>query len=86
MTATTETTAAPSPREDLYRHVNAAWLDTHEIPADQGAYGAFLELRDAAELAVRHLCEDAVREVGAGFDPAQARVDARRARRRRHRR
>ena len=75
MTATAEP-RVPAPREDLYRHVNAAWLDTHEIPADQGAYGAFLELRDAAELAVRHLCEDAVREVGAGFDPAQARVDA----------
>ena len=75
MTATAEP-EVPSPREDLYRHVNAGWLDTHEIPADQGAYGAFLELRDAAELAVRHLCEDAVREVGTGFDPAQARVQA----------
>ena len=75
MTATAEP-RVPSPREDLYRHVNAGWLDTHEIPADQGAYGAFLELRDAAELAVRHLCEDAVREVGTGFDPAQARVQA----------
>ena len=73
MTATAEP-RVPSPREDLYRHVNAGWLDTHEIPADQGAYGAFLELRDAAELAVQHLCEDAVREVGAGFDPAQARL------------
>ncbi|MDY6056049.1 M13 family metallopeptidase [Micrococcus sp.] len=62
MSATTEQTPAPSPREDLYRHVNAEWLATHEIPADQGAYGAFLELRDAAELAVRHLAEDAVRE------------------------
>ena len=47
MTATAEP-EVPSPREDLYRHVNAGWLDTHEIPADQGAYGAFLELRDAA--------------------------------------
>lgn len=75
MTATAEP-RVPSPREDLYRHVNASWLETHEIPADQGAYGAFLELRDAAELAVRHLCEDAVREVGSGFDPALARVEA----------
>ena len=70
MTATTET-AAPSPREDLYRHVNGEWLDTHEIPADQGAFGAFLELRDAAELAVRRLAEDAVRETDGGRTPAE---------------
>ena len=70
------TPQTPTPREDLYRHVNGEWLDSHSIPADQGAYGAFLELRDAAELAVRHLCEDALREVGSGMDPAQARIDA----------
>lgn len=70
MTATIET-ATPSPREDLYRHVNAEWLDTHEIPADQGAFGAFLELRDAAELAVRRIAEDAVRETDGGRTPAQ---------------
>lgn len=78
--------AAPSPREDLYRHVNGEWLATHEIPSDQGAYGAFMELREAAELAVRHLCEDAVRaaesESGDGDgaagapDPGQARIGA----------
>lgn len=68
--------AVPSPVEDFYRHINGAWLDSHEIPSDQGAYGAFLELRDNAELAVRHLCEDAVRAVGTGHDAAQARVEA----------
>ncbi len=52
-------TSQPTAREDLYRHVNGAWLESHSIPADQGAYGAFMELRDAAELAVRHLAEDA---------------------------
>ena len=62
---TADPATAPSPREDLYRHVNGEWLATHQIPADQGAFGAFLELREAAELAVRHLCEDAVRETGA---------------------
>ena len=67
MTAPAPTTA-PSPREDLYRHVNGGWLASHEIPADQGAYGAFLELREAAELAVRHLCEDAVHQVREGHD------------------
>lgn len=71
MTATAETADAPSPREDLYRHVNGEWLDTHEIPADQGAFGAFLELRDAAELAVRRIAEDAVRETDGGRAPAE---------------
>ncbi|NUL47678.1 peptidase M13 [Cellulosimicrobium funkei] len=52
-------TSQPTAREDLYRHVNGAWLDAHSIPADQGAYGAFMELRDASELAVKHLAEDA---------------------------
>ncbi|MDO5633900.1 MAG: M13-type metalloendopeptidase [Micrococcus sp.] len=76
MTETAAPYEVPSPREDLFRHVNGAWLQRAEIPADQAAYGAFLELRDAAELAVRHLAEDAVRAVGSGTDPAQARVDA----------
>ncbi|SJN30292.1 putative peptidase [Micrococcus lylae] len=75
MTAPAEN-AVPSPTEDLYRHVNGEWLASHEIPSDQGAYGAFLELRDNAELAVRHLCEDAVRAVGTGHDAARARVEA----------
>lgn len=52
-------TSQPTAREDLYRHVNGAWLESNSIPADQGAYGAFMELRDASELAVRHLAEDA---------------------------
>lgn len=49
----------PSARNDLYRHINGEWLDSHEIPADQGAYGAFMELRDAAEEAVHGLATDA---------------------------
>ncbi|MFC7401480.1 M13 family metallopeptidase [Citricoccus sp. GCM10030269] len=59
-------TSQPTAREDLYRHVNGAWLDSHSIPADQGAYGAFMELRDASELAVRQLAEDAASHFWSG--------------------
>ncbi|MFB9072937.1 M13 family metallopeptidase [Citricoccus parietis] len=64
----TETTPSPQPsaREDLYRHVNGAWLQSNSIPADQGAYGAFMELRDASELAVRHIAEDAAAHFWSG--------------------
>jgi putative endopeptidase len=42
-------------QDDLFRHVNGRWLETAEIPADRSATGAFNELRDASELAVRKI-------------------------------
>ncbi|WGH85465.1 M13 family metallopeptidase [Auritidibacter ignavus] len=59
-----------SARQDLYRHVNGAWLNTHEIPADQGAYGAFMELRDEAEEAVHEILKDAELDTSATRFPA----------------
>ena len=55
----TVTTSQPIARQDLYRHVNGAWMESTTIPADQGAYGAFMELRDASEAAVREIAEEA---------------------------
>ncbi|NCD19232.1 MAG: peptidase M13 [Actinobacteria bacterium] len=46
------------PQDDLFRHVNGAWLATHEIPADRGRDGAFHALVDAAEKDVREIIED----------------------------
>ncbi|MGO1530936.1 MAG: M13 family metallopeptidase [Micrococcaceae bacterium] len=66
----------PSPREDLYRHINGEWLDTNEIPADQGAYGAFMELRDAAEEAVHSLATDAAAALSDGTVEGQPAEDA----------
>ena len=40
-------------QDDLFRHVNGAWLSTAEIPADKPLTGAFMKLRDQAEEAVR---------------------------------
>lgn len=46
-------------QDDLFRHVNGAWLDTTDIPSDRPLEGAFTQLRDAAEVAVRQIIEDA---------------------------
>ena len=40
---------AISAREDLFRHVNGAWLRDAVIPADRPGFGSFVLLRDAAE-------------------------------------
>ena len=42
-------------QDDLYRHVNGAWSARTEIPEDKPMVGAFVELRDAAEAAVRDI-------------------------------
>ncbi|HZA03330.1 MAG TPA: hypothetical protein VE617_02115, partial [Propionibacteriaceae bacterium] len=42
-------------QDDLYRHVNGRWLAEAEIPADKPLAGAFVELRDQAEIAVRDI-------------------------------
>ena len=59
-------------RDSLFRHVNGAWLDSASIPADQGAYGSFQELRDASELAVRRLCESAAAGMAGASGPIRA--------------
>jgi putative endopeptidase len=46
-------------QDDLYRAVNGEWLATAEIPADRARSGAFLDLVDGAEIAVRAIVEQA---------------------------
>lgn len=50
---------ATRPQDDLYRHVNGRWIDTHEIPADRAMDGAFRDLYDKAEAHVREIIQDA---------------------------
>ena len=50
---------ATKPGDDLFRHVNGAWLDSYEIPADRSRDGAFRRLYDEAELHVREIIQDA---------------------------
>ena len=35
-----------SPKEDFYQFANGGWLETTEIPEDEGRWGGFGELRD----------------------------------------
>ncbi|AUZ87212.1 peptidase M13, partial [Arthrobacter agilis] len=84
------------PQDDLFRHANGVWLKDAVIPDDRPLTGSFTALRDASELAVRAIIEDAASRAGTG--PADgidaklgtlyadfmdtARVEARRATRR----
>jgi len=43
------------PQDDLFRHTNGHWLASAEIPADKHAAGAFMDLRDASEQAIRDI-------------------------------
>ena len=45
-------------QDDLYRHVNGRWIAEAAIPADRARSGAFLDLVDGAEAAVRALVEE----------------------------
>jgi putative endopeptidase len=46
------------PQDDLFRHVNDAWLAATEIPADRASHGSFYELRDRSEASVRAIIEE----------------------------
>jgi putative endopeptidase len=47
------------PQDDLYQHVNGAWLKATEIPDDRPLEGTFTALRDGSEMAVRDIIEEA---------------------------
>ena len=59
------------PQDDLYRHVNGAWLDKAETPSDRAADGAFYQLRDESEKNVRTIIEDIAKSGGAAGSNAQ---------------
>ncbi|SNY78935.1 putative endopeptidase [Nocardia amikacinitolerans] len=49
--------AAVRPQDDLYRHVNGAWLREFRLPADKPSYGVFDELTDRTEERLREILE-----------------------------
>jgi len=53
--ATDELDPAIRPQDDLYRHVNGAWIARTEIPADKARWGSFLVLAEQSEKAVRDI-------------------------------
>lgn len=52
--------ASARPQDDFFRHINGAWLDTAEIPADRAAHGAFHALHDRSEEDCHAIVKDAV--------------------------
>ncbi len=51
--------ASVRPQDDLYQHVNGGWLNSTVIPDDRPLEGTFTALRDASELAVKEIIEQA---------------------------
>ncbi|WP_353113059.1 M13-type metalloendopeptidase [Microbacterium sp.] len=51
--AVSEFSSGIRPQDDLYRHVNGAWLDRTEIPDDKARWGSFHQLAEQAEKDVR---------------------------------
>lgn len=66
-----ETDSAVRPQDDLFRHINGVWLDSHEIPADRARDGVFRALFDAAEEHVKEII------LNAGENAAEGDEDAR---------
>jgi putative endopeptidase len=65
-------TPAIRPQDDLFRHVNGAWLDSAEIPEDRSVYGTFHRLRDEAEAQLRVIVESAAAAAAAGESPVDS--------------
>ena len=59
------------PQDDLFRHVNGKWIDTHEIPADRASDGAFHHLREESEKNIRTIIEEAAASKAAVGSEAQ---------------
>ena len=56
--ATSEFSSDIRPQDDLYRHVNGAWLARTEIPGDKARWGSFHLLAEQAEKDVRAIIEE----------------------------
>lgn len=54
------------PHDDFFRYVNGPWLQTHKIPDDRAADGAFYALHDQAEKHVRSIIEESPRDALTG--------------------
>ncbi|MGC3986511.1 MAG: M13-type metalloendopeptidase [Pseudorhodoferax sp.] len=53
-----ELSADIRPQDDLFRHVNGAWLDRTDIPDDKARWGAFHLIAEQAERDVRAIVEE----------------------------
>ena len=49
------------PQDDLFRHVNGAWLARTEMPADRAIYGTFVQLSEQAETDLAEIIQGAAK-------------------------
>jgi putative endopeptidase len=54
------------PQDDLYRHVNGAWLASTEIPADRSRWGVGAMINEQTQERLHAIVEDAARPAAAG--------------------
>ncbi|MDB6083131.1 MAG: family peptidase [Gammaproteobacteria bacterium] len=57
------------PQDDPYRYLNGKWLDTFEIPADKGSYGAFNTIDDQTQEQLRTIVESLAASATSGGAP-----------------
>ena len=44
-------------QDDLFLHVNGAWLEQTQIPPDKSNYGSFIKLADLSQKRIKKLIE-----------------------------
>ncbi|MGO3225808.1 MAG: M13 family metallopeptidase [Agrococcus casei] len=64
---TDEFTTDIGPRDDLFMHVHAKWLERTEIPSDKARWGSFAVLADTAEDAVKQIVTE-TKDAAAGTE------------------
>jgi putative endopeptidase len=61
-------------QDDLFGHVNGAWLEQVEIPADRSTWGPFIELVERAEEQVRAIIDELVAADPGSLDADSAKI------------
>ena len=65
------------PQDDIYRYLNAKWLDNFQLPADKATYGAFVYVDDKTQEQLHGIVEDLVRHGADAEAGAEADADVR---------
>jgi putative endopeptidase len=63
------------PQDDFFRYVNGRWLQTTQIPGDRASYGAFVELDDKSQAALRTIIDRATSQPAAAGSEQQKVAD-----------
>lgn len=70
----TALSATTRPQDDLFRHVNGDWLDSHVIPQDRASDGAFRALHDLAEEQVKQIITELGDNAKTGASGVEAQI------------